>query len=320
MPFAYRRMEPGAKVYVAGHTGLVGSALVRALEHRGYGELVVRESRRLDLRDQAQTAAFFAEERPEFVILAAARVGGILANKSFPAEFIRDNLLIACNVIDAAWRHGVQRLLFLGSSCVYPRLCVQPMKEEHLLGGPLEPTNEAYALAKIAGVKLCDAYNAQYGTRYLTLMPTNLYGPHDNFDTQQGHVVPGLIQRFHKAKAQGAGSVTVWGSGKPRRELMYVDDVADACLFVMEQTDQVAHMNVGLGADLPIGDLAKQIAEIVGFRGAIHFDASKPDGSPRKLLDVSRLSGLGWKAKTSLRDGLERTYAWFVAQGAPGTQ
>ncbi|MBK6846042.1 MAG: GDP-L-fucose synthase [Proteobacteria bacterium] len=310
-------MAPDARVYVAGHRGMVGSAIVRQLAARGYAHLVTRELDALDLRRQAATEAFFATERPEFVIVAAAKVGGILANNTYRADFIRDNLQIQTNLIDAAYRHGVQRLLFLGSSCIYPRDCAQPITEEALLTGALEPTNEPYAIAKIAGLKLCEAYNAQYGTRYLSVMPTNLYGPHDNFDLSSSHVLPALLRRFHEAKLSGARAVTIWGSGRPRREFLHVDDLAEACVFLLEQSDSTALINIGVGEDVTIRELAELVAQTVGYGGEILHDTSKPDGTPRKLLDVSRLHALGWQARTSLREGLARTYAWFVAQYGP---
>jgi len=322
-PFGYRRLAPDARVYVAGHRGMVGSAIVRQLAARGYAHLVTRELDALDLRRQAATEAFFATERPEFVIVAAAKVGGILANDTYRADFIRDNLQIQTNLIDAAYRHGVQRLLFLGSSCIYPRDCAQPITEEALLTGALEPTNEPYAIAKIAGLKLCEAYNAQYGTRYLSVMPTNLYGPHDNFDLSSSHVLPALLRRFHEAKLADARAVTIWGSGRPRREFLHVDDLAEACVFLLEQSDSTALINIGVGEDVTIRELAELVAQAVGFRGEILHDTSKPDGTPRKLLDVSRLHALGWQARTNLREGIARTYAWFVghhdtAHGAAG--
>ena len=316
-PFAYRRLAPDARVYVAGHRGMVGSAIVRQLAARGYAHLVTRELDALDLRRQAATEAFFATERPEFVIVAAAKVGGILANNTYRPDFIRDNLQIQTNLIDAAYRHGVQRLLFLGSSCIYPRDCAQPITEEALLTGALEPTNEPYAIAKIAGLKLCEAFNAQYGTRYLSVMPTNLYGPHDNFDLSSSHVLPALLRRFHEAKLADARAVTIWGSGRPRREFLHVDDLAEACVFLLEQSDSTALINIGVGEDVTIRELAELVAQTVGYGGEILHDTSKPDGTPRKLLDVSRLHALGWQARTSLREGLARTYAWFVAQYGP---
>jgi GDP-L-fucose synthase len=303
-------MSPDAKVYVAGHRGLVGSAITRRLQRAGYGQLVHRELDALDLRRQAKVEAFFEQERPEFVILAAAKVGGILANDTQRADFIRDNLQIELNVIDAAYRNGVQRLLFLGSSCIYPRLAEQPMNEAALLTGPLEKTNEPYAIAKIAGVKLCEAYNDQYGTRYLPVMPTNLYGPNDNFDLNSSHVLPALIRKCHEAKPNGR--VEVWGSGTPKREFLYVDDLADAVVYLLENTDHCGLINIGVGDDLSIRELAELVAEVVGFTGELVFDPSKPDGTPRKLLDVSALHALGWKAKTPLREGIAMAYRAFL--------
>jgi GDP-L-fucose synthase len=306
-------MEQTAKIYVAGHQGLVGGAILRHLRARGFQNLLYRPSQELDLRRQGATAAFFAQERPEYVFLAAARVGGIHANSTYPAEFIYDNLMIAANVIHQAYVHGVRKLMFLGSSCIYPKFCPQPMKEEYLLDGKLEFTNEPYAVAKIAGLKMCQAYNRQYGTIFISLMPTNLYGPGDNFDPLDSHVIPALIRRFHEAKVQGAGEVTIWGSGNPRREFLYVDDLAEACLFLMKEYDGDEIINVGVGEDLTIRELAEMIADVVGFKGRLVYDANYLDGTPRKLLDISRLTNMGWRASTPLRDGLERTYEWFCS-------
>ena len=305
-------MSEAARVYVAGHRGLVGAAIVRRLEKAGYTNLCLRTHAELDLRSQAAVDAFFAAERPEYVYLAAARVGGIHANDSYPAEFIRDNLLIQTNVIDAAWRNGARKLLFLGSSCIYPKHAPQPMREDCLLTGPLEPTNEWYAIAKIAGIKTCQAYRRQYGFDAISAMPTNLYGPGDNFDLANSHVLPALMRKFHEAKTSGAAEVVVWGTGSPRREFLYVDDLADAALFLMQQHSGEELVNVGCGEDLTILELARTVAEVVGYTGELRFDTSKPDGTPRKLLDVSRLSAMGWKAQVPLRDGLERTYRWFL--------
>jgi GDP-L-fucose synthase len=314
------RSDP--KVYVAGHRGLVGSAIHRALRARGVSNLVTRTHAELELTDQAEVERFFAAERPRQVYLAAARVGGILANNTYPAEFIYSNLMVAANVIHAAQRHGVDRLLFLGSSCIYPRLAAQPIREDALLGGSLEPTNEPYAVAKIAGAKLCESYNRQYGTDFRSVMPTNLYGPDDNFEPDNSHVIPALMRRFHEAKTRGEPAVEIWGSGRPRREFLHVDDMADACLFVMgldADTYRAAtkpmqsHINVGTGQDLSIAELAELMKAVTGFTGAIRFDPGKPDGTPRKLLDVALLSGLGWQARTPLRDGLRETYEWFLA-------
>jgi GDP-L-fucose synthase len=304
------------KVYVAGHRGLVGSAVVRALRAAGYGDLVTRRRDELDLTDRPAVDRFFAEVRPEWVVVAAAKVGGILANATWPADFIRENLAIALGVIDAAHRFGASKLLFLGSSCIYPRLAPQPMKEEHLLTGPLEPTNEPYAVAKIAGIELCRSYNRQYGTDFVSLMPTNLYGPGDNFDPTTGHVLPALIRRFHEAKVSGAPRVVVWGTGTPRREFLHVDDLADACRFVLERVSARAGgpdlLNVGVGRDLSIRELAELVRDVVGYPGEIAFDPSKPDGTPRKLLDVDRLARLGWRARIPLREGIAATYRWYL--------
>ncbi len=305
-------MDKGARIYVAGHRGLVGSAILRRLQAEGYRNIITRTRQELDLTRQEAVERFFREERPEYVFLAAAKVGGILANATYPADFIRDNLLIQTHVIDAAYRFGVKKLLFLGSSCIYPKFAPQPMKEEYLLTGPLEPTNEAYAVAKIAGIKMCQAYRRQYGFRAISLMPTNLYGPGDNFDLETSHVIPALIRKFHEAKVQGKEEVVVWGTGNPRREFLHVDDLADAAVFLMHHYDDEAIINVGVGKDISIRELAQLIASIVGFEGRIVFDTSKPDGTPRKLLDVSRLFALGWRPRISLEEGLRQTYAWFV--------
>jgi GDP-L-fucose synthase len=301
-----------AKVYVAGHQGLVGGAIWRRLEKAGFTNLIGRTLNELDLREQDAVQRFFADVRPEYVLLAAARVGGIRANNTYPAQFIYDNLMIETNVLHQAFLHGVKKLLFLGSSCIYPKLCPQPMKEEYLLSGKLEPTNEPYAVAKIAGITMCQAYRRQYGAAFFAAMPTNLYGPGDNFDPLNSHVIPGLMRRIHEAKTQGAQEVTIWGTGTPRREFLYVDDLADACLFLMENYDEGEIINVGVGQDLSIAELARLIAQVVGYQGRLTFDASYPDGTPRKLLDVSRLTHLGWRAQTPLMDGLSKTYAWFV--------
>jgi len=309
-------MDKNAKIYLAGHRGLVGSALLRQLQAEGYGNLVLRTSSQLDLRDQGATSAFFQQERPEYVLLAAAKVGGIVANSSFPAQFIYDNLMIQSNVIHASYQTGVTKLLLLGSSCIYPRLAEQPIREESLLTGPLEPTNEPYAIAKIAGIKMCQSYNRQYGTRFICAMPTNLYGPHDNFDLTSSHVLPALLRKFHEAKRDAAASVTVWGSGTPYREFVHVDDVAEASLFLMECYEGWEPVNVGSGEELSIADLAGRIAAVVGFSGEIRFDSSKPDGTPRKLCDVSKIHQLGWHHKITLDQGLHDTYAWYLAQKA----
>ena len=304
-------LGPDSRIYVAGHRGLVGSALVRLLQANGLGRLILRTRAEADLTVPQAVDALFDEGRPEYVFLAASRVGGIQANDSFPGDFIRENLQIQVNVLDAARRFEVTKLLFLGSSCIYPRAAPQPMKEGALLGGPLEPTNEAYAVAKIAGVKMCQAYWRQYGCRFISVMPTNLYGPGDNFDLEGGHVLPALIRRFHEAKEEGRNEVVVWGTGTPRREFMYVDDLADACLFIMSTYESPEILNVGVGRDISIADLAQMVAETVGYEGRIEFDPTRPDGAPRKLLDVTRLGSLGWEARTELREGIRRTYAWF---------
>jgi GDP-L-fucose synthase len=304
-------MEPDAKIYVAGHQGLVGGAIWRRLQGAGFGNLVGRSCQELDLRNQAAVATFFNLERPEYVVLAAARVGGIRANSTFPAEFIYDNLMIEANLIHQAYRHGVKKLLFLGSSCIYPKFCPQPMREDYLLDGKLEPTNEPYAVAKIAGIKLCQSYNRQYGTCFISVMPTNLYGPGDNFDLLDSHVIPALIRKFHQAKVTDASEVPVWGTGSPRREFLYVEDLADACLFLMERYQEGEIINIGVGQDLQILELAHLVSEVIGYQGRIVLDPSYPDGTPRKLLDVSRLNALGWQARTPLVEGLKKTYDWF---------
>jgi GDP-L-fucose synthase len=304
-------MDKSSRIYVAGHRGLVGSAICRRLQSEGFSELVVRGMSELDLRDPAATNLFFEQERPEYVFLAAAKVGGILANANAPVDFLRDNLLIEANVIEAAYRNGAKKLLFLGSSCIYPKLALQPITEDSLLTGPLEPTNEWYAVAKIAGIKLAQAYRAQYGFPSISLMPTNLYGPGDNFNLQTSHVLPALIRKFDDAKREGRGEVMLWGTGSPRREFLHVDDLADAAVFLMHGYDSADIINVGTGEDLTIRELAGMIRDIVGFQGELCFDTSKPDGTPRKLLDVSRLHALGWKARIPLREGIVRTYRWY---------
>jgi GDP-L-fucose synthase len=306
-------MEKEAKIFVAGYQGLVGSAITRALKAAGYKNLLVRTLEELDLRDQIAVTTFFVNERPDYILLAAARVGGIWANNNFPAEFIYDNLMIQNNIIHQAYLHKVKKLLFLGSSCIYPKFCPQPMKEEYLLDGKLELTNKAYAVAKIAGIEMCQTYRRQYGANFIALMPTNLYGPGDNFDLQDSHVIPALMRKCHEGKIKGAGEVTVWGTGSPRREFLYVDDLADACVFLMNNYDDPEIINVGTGEDLAIKEIAQFIAEVVGFSGRLVFDPQYPDGTPRKLLDISRLSGMGWRARTPLRDGLSKTYEWFLS-------
>jgi GDP-L-fucose synthase len=314
-------MDKTAKIYVAGHLGMVGSAIVRRLRGGGYDNLLCRSIDELDLCDQAAVASFFAEERPDYVFLAAARVGGIVANNSYPAEFIYDNLMIQSNIIHHAYLNGVKRLLFLGSSCIYPKLAPQPLKEEYLLTGPLEPTNEPYAIAKIAGITMCRSYNRQFGTKCLAAMPTNLYGPNDNFNLETSHVLPALIRKFHEAKASGAQTVTVWGTGAPYREFLHVDDLADATLFLMNLPDDVyqdllssdppALINIGTGEDVTIRELALLVKETVGYGGELIFDTTKPDGTPRKLEDVSRLHALGWRHRTTLEEGVRAVYGWF---------
>lgn len=315
---------PG-KVYVAGHRGMVGSAIVRAVRARGHADILTRTHAELDLTSQAQVRAFFEDERPAKVILAAARVGGIHANSTYPAEFLYENLLIEANVVHEAWRSGVRELLFLGSSCIYPRMAPQPMREDCLLTGTLEPTNEPYAIAKIAGIKLCESYNRQYGTDYRSVMPTNLYGSGDNYHAENSHVIPALIRRFHEAKATGAAKVVIWGTGTPRREFLFVDDMAAASLHVMDldhdtyaanTQPMLSHINVGTGEDLSIAELARLVGKVVGFRGRIDFDPSKPDGTPRKLMDVGRLRALGWKASVGLEEGLAIAYRDFLERHA----
>jgi len=316
-------MRQDSKIYVAGHSGLVGSALMRQLQARGYKNLVKRTHAELDLADQAAVRDFFAQEKPEYVLLAAAKVGGIHANNTYPAEFIQQNLAIQTNVIHEAWRSNVKRLLFLGSSCIYPKDCMQPIKEEYLLTGPLEPTNRPYALAKIAGVEMCWSYNRQYGTKYVAAMPTNSYGQGDNYDLANSHVLPALIRKMHEAKQRGDKQMVVWGTGTPRREFIYSDDMAEACLYLLEQSEEKLQVlfsdtqpplvNVGCGEDLSIRELAELVREVVGFTGNLVFDASKPDGTMRKLLDVGKLKALGWKASTSLGDGVKLAYSDFVA-------
>jgi len=305
-------MNVDAPTFVAGHRGLVGSAITRRLRDSGFRNLILRDRRELDLTRQSAVDSFFAETRPQYVFLAAAKVGGIHANATCPADFIRDNLQIQTNIIDSAYRHGVHKLLFLGSSCIYPRLAPQPMREEHLLTGPLEPTNEWYAVAKIAGIKMCQAYRRQYGFNAIAAMPTNLYGPEDNFSLESSHVLPALMRKCHEAKLAGERQVVVWGTGRPRREFLHVDDLADGTLFLMNRYEDDALVNVGVGEDIPIADLARLVARIVGFEGEIVYDTTRPDGTPRKLLDVSKLSALGWRARIPLEAGIRQTYNWFL--------
>jgi GDP-L-fucose synthase len=317
-------MDKNAKIYVAGHRGLVGSALVSRLQARGYHNLVLRTHAELELRDQAAVQAFFAQEKPEYVILAAAKVGGIHANNTYPAEFIHDNLVIQSNVIHSAWQNNVTRLLFLGSSCIYPKNAPQPMTEECLLTGPLEPTNRPYALAKIAGIEMCHAYNRQYGTKYMAAMPTNLYGPNDNYDLNNSHVLPALIRKMHEAKQRGDKDVVVWGTGTPKREFLYSEDMADACIYLLEQAEdklsslfnneQPPLVNIGCGEDLTIRELAELAAEVVGFKGSLTFDSSKPDGTKRKVMDVSKIRNLGWKEKIELRRGIALAYEDYLVR------
>ncbi|MBU0689922.1 MAG: GDP-L-fucose synthase [Gammaproteobacteria bacterium] len=319
-------MQKDSKIYIAGHRGLVGSALERCLRAKGYANLVMRSHAELDLTDQAAVATFFAQEKPDYVLLAAAKVGGIHANNTYPAEFIQQNLAIQTNVIHEAWRNDVQRLLFLGSSCIYPKDCPQPIKEDYLLTSPLEPTNRSYALAKIAGVEMCHAYNRQYGTKYMAAMPTNLYGPNDNYDLNNSHVLPALIRKMHEAKQGGAREVVVWGTGMPKREFLYSDDMADACLYLLEQPEAKLKslfndekpplVNVGCGEDLTIRELAELVKGVVGFKGELAFDTSKPDGTMRKLMDVSRMAELGWRAHISLRDGVAMAYQSYLTTRA----
>lgn len=299
------------KIYVAGHNGLVGSAIVRNLLQNGYKNIIYKSSKELDLRNQSAVNLFFENEKPDYVFVAAAKVGGILANNSFPAEFIYDNLMIESNIINAAYLNNVKKLLFLGSSCIYPKKAQQPIREEYLLTGPLEPTNEAYALAKISGIALCKFYRRQYGCDFISAMPTNLYGINDNFDLNSSHVLPALIRKFHEAKMESKNEVVIWGTGAPLREFLFVDDLADALLVLMKKYSDEMHINVGTGEDISIADLAQTIKTVVGFNGNIVYDKSKPDGTPRKLLDVSRINSLGWKHKTSLVDGIEKVYSWY---------
>ncbi|MBP6812839.1 MAG: GDP-L-fucose synthase [Saprospiraceae bacterium] len=301
-------MNKTDKIYVAGHRGMVGSAILRQLQAEGFTNFVLADSQTLDLRNQLEVKEFFRREKPVQVFLAAAKVGGILANNTYRAEFLYDNLMIEANVIDAAYRHGVEKLMFLGSSCIYPKMAPQPLKEEALLTGLLEPTNEPYAIAKIAGIKLCDAYRAQYGCNFVSVMPTNLYGPNDNYHPENSHVLPALLRKFHEAKIQNQAFVTLWGTGTPRREFLHVDDLADACYYLMQHYDEPGFVNIGTGEDLPILELAQLVQRIVGYKGEIRHDLSKPDGTPRKLMDVSKLHELGWKAKIGLEAGIQTVY------------
>lgn len=312
-------MESTSRVFIAGHRGLAGSAILRHLRHKGYRNLILRPRASLDLCSGAAVDRFFASERPEYVFMAAARVGGILANSKYPAEFIADNLAIQLNVIQSAWKYGVKKLLFLGSSCIYPKFAPQPITEESLLTGPLEPTNESYAVAKIAGIKLCQAYRQQYGLQSIALMPTNLYGPGDNFDLESSHVLPALLRKFHEAKTGNLPHVTLWGTGTPRREFLHVDDLASCAVFLMKSYDSSEILNVGVGYDVTIAELAELVAGCVGYKGSLEFDHSKPDGTPRKLLDVTKLHNLGWRASISLPDGIRSTYTWFLQHVESGS-
>jgi GDP-L-fucose synthase len=301
-------MNPFSKIYIAGHNGMVGSAILRKLEKSGFSNLMVCRSNQLDLRNQVEVMEYFRLNKPEYVFLAAAKVGGILANNTFRAEFLYDNLMMEANVIDASHRVGVKKLLFLGSSCIYPKMAPQPLKEEYLLTGELEPTNEPYAIAKIAGVKLCDAYRSQYGHNFISVMPTNLYGPNDNYNLEKSHVLPAMIRKFHEAKKSGAPEVVIWGTGSPLREFLHVDDLADACIYLMDNYDEPGLINIGVGHDISIKDLALLVKNIVGYKGEIAHDLSKPDGTPRKLMDVSKLTALGWKARIGLEEGIRSVY------------
>jgi GDP-L-fucose synthase len=303
-----------APIYVAGHRGMVGSALVRALQQRGYTNLLLRTRQELNLLDQQAVQAFFRQHQPRYVFMAAAKVGGIMANNTHKAEFLYENLQIQNNIIHSAWQTEVEKLLFLGSSCIYPKLAPQPLKEEYLLTGPLEPTNDAYAIAKIAGIHMCDAYRSQYGCNYISVMPTNLYGPNDNYDLNNSHVLPALIRKMHEAKASGAHQVEIWGDGSPLREFLHADDLADACLYLMDHYNEAGFVNIGTGTDLSIGDLARTIQKVVGYEGQLAFDASKPNGTPRKLMDVSKLHALGWQHRIALEDGIRAVYADYAQQ------
>lgn len=305
-------MEKNSKIYVAGHHGLVGSNIMKRLQEKGYTNVIGRTRQELDLTNQEAVNTFFESEKPEYVVLAAAKVGGILANNTYPADFIMKNLQIQVNVIDAAYRNGVKKLLFLGSSCIYPRMCPQPIKEEYLLTGELEKTNEAYALAKISGLKMCYYYKKQYGANFISVMPTNLYGPGDNFGLTNSHVLPALLRKMHEAKESNANTVEIWGTGKVLREFLYIEDMADGCIFLLENYDGADFVNLGTGKELTIRELAELIRKVVGFKGELQFNTDKPDGTPRKLLDVSKMEGLGWKYKVELEDGIRKTYEWFL--------
>ncbi|KAA2245363.1 GDP-L-fucose synthase [Chitinophaga agrisoli] len=308
-------MQQHQKIYVAGHRGMVGSAIMRKLQSEGFNNIVTSTSSALDLRDQHAVADFFAAEKPDYVFLAAAKVGGIVANNTYRAEFLYDNLMIQSNVIHQSYINGVQKLMFLGSSCIYPKMAPQPLKEEYLLTGLLEPTNEPYAIAKIAGIKMCDAYRDQYGCNFISVMPTNLYGPNDNYDLQNSHVLPALLRKFHEAKEKGVPEVVVWGTGTPKREFLHADDMAAACFFLMQHYNEAGLINIGVGDDITIADLARLIQQIVGYNGELMFDTSKPDGTPRKLMDVSKLGGLGWKARIPLEEGIREVYKGIVKDG-----
>lgn len=307
-------MEKKSKIYVAGHQGLVGSAIFKTLTQRGYTNIIVKTHAELDLANQSATEKFFKEEKPEYVFVAAAKVGGIISNKSYPADYIMQNLLIACNVIRSSFANNVKKLMFMGSSCIYPRICLQPIKEEYLLTGSLESTNEAYALAKIAGIKMCQHYNTQYGTNYITLMPASIYGINDNFDINNSHVIPAMLVKMHSAKVEGKPFVELWGTGIPLREFLYVDDLADACIFLMETYEDMQHINIGTGKEISIIMLAETVKRITGYHGEVRFDTSKPDGTPRKVLDISKLENMGWKPKIDLEEGIKRAYEYYLSK------
>jgi GDP-L-fucose synthase len=307
-------MDKNSKIYIAGHRGMVGSAIHRKLEKEGFTNIVTRTSAELDLRSQQQVADFFQQEKPDYVFLGAAKVGGIVANNTFRAEFLYDNLMIECNVIHSSYVNGVKKLLFLGSSCIYPKMAPQPLKEEYLLSGPLEPTNEPYAIAKIAGIELCDSYRFQYGCNYISVMPTNLYGYNDNYHSEHSHVLPAMIRKFHEAKEQDLASVTIWGTGSPKREFLFADDLAEACFYLMENYDEPGLINIGTGEDISIKDLASLVKKIIGFKGEIRYDVSKPDGTPRKLMDVSKLHSKGWRHTIELEEGIKLAYKDFLTK------